>query len=56
MLRRKHLNALTVSSKEGELLELHYRLKKQRERVIIEKEEREGSRRLKELLSRYESI
>ena len=31
MLRHKHNNSLTDSSKEKELLDLHYRLKKQRE-------------------------
>lgn len=56
MLRRRHLNALSDSSKERELLELHYRLKKQRERVMIGKEERKSQLEFKELLSRYDSI
>lgn len=38
MLRWRHINALSVSGKERELLDLHYRLKKQRETEIIRKE------------------
>ena len=38
MLRGRHRNSLGVSSKEGELVQLHYRLKKERERAIIERE------------------
>ena len=53
MLRRRHTNALTDSSKEKDLVELHYRLKRQREKRIMEREEKEASRRFKKLLARY---
>ena len=49
-MRNQHRNCLTDRSKEKDLLELHYRLKKQRESAIIAREERKGEQKLKKLL------
>lgn len=56
MLRRSHKNSLGVEGSEQQLLELHYRLKKEREVAIVEREERAAALRFRSMLSRYESI
>ena len=53
MLRHQHKNSLVDITKEKDLVELHYRLKKQRESSIIAREERQGEKRLRQLLGRY---
>jgi hypothetical protein len=56
MLRREHRNSLGVEQNEQQLLQLHYRLKKERELESIGREERAAAARFKSLLARYESI
>lgn len=56
MLRRSHRNSLGLQASEQHLLELHYRLKRERETAIIEREERAAALRFRSMLSRYESI
>jgi hypothetical protein len=56
MLRRSHRNALGVDHSEQALLELHYRLKKERELAVIAREERAAAVRFRSMLSRFESI
>jgi hypothetical protein len=56
MMRSRHQNSLGMASKEVDLLRLHYRLKKERELSIIQREERRAELKFKRLLSQYESI
>lgn len=56
MLRRAHRNSLGAEGSEEQLLELHYRLKKQREAEIVAREERAAAARFRSMLARYESI
>jgi hypothetical protein len=56
MLRHQHSNSLTVSSQQQELLDLHYRLKKQREEAMIAREEQKAHRKFQSMLACYQSL